>query len=167
MLHRENNHSIFLSDIRLDENKIPCLCTETKKPIQTAKLTTPDAVISLAEELYPISTYAEERGFLFVTNGDVATHAFTLSTGSINLSVMEPRDIMLRMLLTHAVEAFLLHNHPSGCTEPSETDITTTRRIVEAGKLMNLPVKDHIILSGKGTGYSLREHNNKHHIWNA
>ena len=79
-----------------------------------------------------------------------------LSKGTVNASVLSPREIFIEALRYHAVHILLLHNHPSGDSAPSRQDIEITNRIMEASQLMNIPLLDHIII-GDNTFTSLKE----------
>lgn len=80
----------------------------------------------------------------------------SISVGTINYSVADPREIYSTVLRQNGSSVILLHNHPSGDPTPSREDISSTQRIFQAGKLLGISLLDHIIL-GK-TGYvSLRE----------
>lgn len=71
-----------------------------------------------------------------------------ISIGNLNSSVVHPREIFKTALENNAASIILLHNHPSGNPEPSNEDISITKKVVEAGKMMDIPVFDHIILAG-------------------
>ena len=79
-----------------------------------------------------------------------------ISTGTVNMSLISPREIFLTALKMHAVNIVLVHNHPSGDPTPSRDDITITKRIHEASQIMNIPLVDHIII-GDNTYMSLKE----------
>ena len=79
-----------------------------------------------------------------------------LSTGTVNMSLLSPREIFLTALKTNAVNILLVHNHPSGDPTPSKDDITITNRIYDASKIMNIPLVDHIII-GDNTYVSFKE----------
>jgi len=68
--------------------------------------------------------------------------------GSINASIVHPREIFKSAILNNASSIVVAHNHPSGDPEPSREDIEVTRRLVEAGKLMGIQVLDHLIIGG-------------------
>lgn len=74
---------------------------------------------------------------------------YTISEGGLAASIVEPRAVFLKAILDNAASVICLHNHPSGNTEPSREDIRVTRQLVEAGKIMGIPVHDHIIIAGK------------------
>lgn len=71
-----------------------------------------------------------------------------ISIGNLNSSVVHPREIFKTALENNAASIILLHNHPSGNPEPSNEDIIITKKVVDAGKMMDIPVFDHIILAG-------------------
>lgn len=78
--------------------------------------------------------------------------------GTVNMSVISPREIFLEALSAHAVQIILLHNHPSGDVHPSREDLNVTRRVSEAGELLGIRLTDHIII-GERTYVSFREEN--------
>ena len=72
-----------------------------------------------------------------------------LFTGTVNASLVSPREIYLEALKYHAVGIILLHNHPSGDPTPSDADRRVTRKIKDAGNLLDVPLLDHIVLGDK------------------
>jgi len=78
--------------------------------------------------------------------------------GTVNASVVSPREIFLEALSARAVQIILLHNHPSGDARPSKEDLNVTRRIEKAGGLLGISLTDHIII-GEHTYVSFREKN--------
>lgn len=80
----------------------------------------------------------------------------TLTIGSLNASIAQARDVFRHAIRCNAAAVILLHNHPSGDPEPSREDISVTQRIAEAGRIMEIPVLDHIII-GDGNFVSLCE----------
>ena len=81
---------------------------------------------------------------------------YMISLGTVNSSLLSTRDVFIRALKVRASHIMLLHNHPSGDPKPSRQDILITRKIKEAGELMDIPLVDHIIL-GDGIYTSLKE----------
>lgn len=80
----------------------------------------------------------------------------TLSIGSVNQSILTPREVLIAALQYRAVHMILLHNHPSGDPSPSKADLATTRRVKEAGDMLGIPLMDHIIM-GDHKYISLKE----------
>lgn len=76
--------------------------------------------------------------------------------GTLNASLVHPREIFTEALKYNAASVILVHNHPSGDAEPSEDDLTITKRIVEAGKIMGIDVLDHVIITKTKT-FSFKE----------
>jgi DNA repair protein RadC len=72
-----------------------------------------------------------------------------LSSGHLNASVVHPREIFKVAIDYLAAAVILMHNHPSGNPEPSREDIEITRKIVESGKIIGIPVLDHIIIADR------------------
>ena len=71
-----------------------------------------------------------------------------VSIGNLNSSVVHPREIFKAAIENSSASIILLHNHPSGNPEPSREDISITKKLVDAGKLLNIPVFDHLIIAG-------------------
>ena len=74
----------------------------------------------------------------------------TVSIGSLNASIVHPREVFLPAILHSAASVVLVHNHPSGDPEPSEEDLSITRRLVEVGQLVGIEVLDHVIVGARG-----------------
>ena len=73
-----------------------------------------------------------------------------VSIGNLDSSIVHPREVFRDAISTYASTVIFVHNHPSGDLEPSAEDIHLTKRLVEAGELLGIPVIDHIIVSDKG-----------------
>lgn len=71
-----------------------------------------------------------------------------ISIGTLNASIVHPRDVFNIAIKKNANSIILIHNHPSGDTTPSSEDVNVTMRLVESGKLLGIKVLDHIILGG-------------------
>ena len=74
---------------------------------------------------------------------------FEISHGSVNSSIVSPREVFQKALLANAVSIIVMHNHPSGDCTPSREDIEVTKRLVEAGKIVGVEVLDHIIVGDR------------------
>ncbi|HPO54689.1 MAG TPA: DNA repair protein RadC [Ignavibacteriaceae bacterium] len=71
-----------------------------------------------------------------------------ISVGSLDTSIVHPREVFKNAIENNAKSIILVHNHPSGNTDPSSADISITQKLVEVGKIMQIPVLDHIIVGG-------------------
>ena len=78
-----------------------------------------------------------------------------ISVGTLDMSVVHPRETFREAITANAAAIILAHNHPSGDTAPSREDLELTRRLTDAGRLMGIPVLDHLIV-GAGSVLSLR-----------
>lgn len=79
-----------------------------------------------------------------------------ISVGSLSASIVHPREIFNIPLRKSASSVILFHNHPSGDPTPSQEDLEVTRRLVDAGNILGIAVRDHIII-GDGCFFSFRE----------
>lgn len=111
-----------------------------------------NAKIHTATDLIPYVqhyTLFDREHFLTVTlNGaNEIINIHVASIGTVNQTVVHPREIFSHALEDNASAIILCHNHPSGNTQPSEPDIHTTRRLLKASDILGIPVLDHIIIS--------------------
>lgn len=121
---------------------------------ETIQLPHPQAVYNFLKERIGNET-KEHFVILGVDNKNVVVVYNVVSMGTISESIVHPREVFFPVINTLCSGIILSHNHPSGATYPSEQDVFTTRRLVEAGKMLGIPVLDHIII---GNGYfSMKE----------
>lgn len=100
----------------------------------------------------------EEIRVMFLNTKQALIRELTLSKGTVNASVITPREILIEALRCLAVGMVLVHNHPSGDPAPSQADKLLTQRIREAGELVGISLLDHIIIGDKEY-LSFREQN--------
>jgi DNA repair protein RadC len=81
-----------------------------------------------------------------------------VSTGSLNQSIVHPRELYKTALLSSAAAVVLMHNHPTGDPTPSTEDLTITRRLIEAGDVLGVKVLDHIIIGDTYYSFAERGH---------
>jgi len=81
-----------------------------------------------------------------------------VSLGTLNSSLVHPREMFRLAVIKGVASVILAHNHPSGDVEPSGTDLEVTNRLVKAGEILGIGVLDHIIIS-KDTYYSFADNN--------
>lgn len=74
----------------------------------------------------------------------------TVSVGSLNASIVHPREVFRPAVLASAAAIVLVHNHPSGDPEPSEEDLSITKRLVQAGEILGVSVLDHVVIASRG-----------------
>lgn len=103
----------------------------------------------------------EEKEMILLLSLDSRLHLiekYVLSIGTVNASLLSPREVFVRALKCQASSVILLHNHPSGDATPSREDLLVTGKIKETGELVEIPLIDHIII-GDGCYTSLKEKN--------
>lgn len=76
--------------------------------------------------------------------------------GSLNSSIVHPREVMKAAILSNSASILVLHNHPSGRPEPSQEDIDVTKRLAEAGSIIGVELLDHLVV-GEDSFVSLKE----------
>ena len=98
----------------------------------------------------------EEFRVIFLNTKNRILGERTISKGTINATIITPREVFHRAVKLMAAGIILVHNHPSGDPEPSQEDIHLTKAMDEAGKIMSIPVLDHCII-GLGRYISFKE----------
>lgn len=82
-----------------------------------------------------------------------------LSVGVANATAITAREVFKEAVLRHAVSVIVMHNHPSKNPLPSDQDIALTRKLVDAGRCLDIDLTDHIIYGSVENYYSFRENN--------
>ena len=137
---------------RLTENKRVVLEKEvsTNCPDLSYAIKSPDDVVSIGKEFMRIHEEPEEYMYMICMNTkNKVIGVFEISHGSVNSSIVTPREVFQKALLANAVSIIVMHNHPSGDPTPSREDIEVTKRLVEAGKVVGVEVLDHIIIGDR------------------
>ena len=130
---------------------------EGRSLISDQPLSNPEAAMELMRR--ELSGYDREVLCVVNLNNRLQPINFhVVSVGDLTQSIAAIPNILKSGILSNAHAFLLLHNHPSGDVTPSEPDIVTTRRVIEAGKLLGISCMDHIIVGGgNGTYFSMRE----------
>ena len=81
----------------------------------------------------------------------------TISVGTLNTSLVHPREVFKPAILANSNSIIIFHNHPSGDPSPSRDDLDITKRLVEAGNILGIEVLDHLIIGDNGSYVSLKE----------
>ncbi|MEI6152773.1 MAG: JAB domain-containing protein, partial [Deltaproteobacteria bacterium] len=81
-----------------------------------------------------------------------------ISVGTLNASLVHPREAFKEAIKRSASSVIIAHNHPSGDPEPSEEDLKITRRLIDAGKIIGIEVLDHIIIGKNSVKSTITEH---------
>jgi DNA repair protein RadC len=87
---------------------------------------------------------------LYLNARNQLIHKETISIGTLNASLVHPREVFKPAIDHLAASIIAAHNHPSGGCEPSEADLELTRRLKEAGKLLGIELNDHLVITRNG-----------------
>ena len=113
-------------------------------PYKSKELTDPKKVYQLIKS--KLKDYQKEHFYIIALNS--RNHSVAeVSVGSLNASIVHPREVFAEAIKNNAASVIFVHNHPSGDPEPSEGDLVTTKKLVEAGKILEIEVVDHIIVT--------------------
>jgi len=115
---------------------------------QSPKITDAKHVYKL---LHEYSTKPKEHFICITLDGaSNVINKYVIHIGTINQSLVHPREVFYPAIKDLAVGIIIAHNHPSGTLEPSRADINITQRLHEVGKLVGIDLLDHIIISKEG-----------------
>ncbi len=133
---------------KLEEIKIsyrPKMAAKDRPKITSSK----DAYDILRASCYSDDTieYTEQFTVIMLNRANAVLGVKTVSTGGLTQVIVDPKVVFQAALLCNAATIILSHNHPSGNLKPSQSDLEITRKMVDLGKLLELPVLDHLILS--------------------
>lgn len=118
------------------------------------KITTPEDVAWFFMPLMRRLCHEEFHVCFLNTKNEIFSHE-KVSMGSLNASIVHPREVFGRAVRKSASALILVHNHPSGHPEPSKEDLLLTKRLILAGDLLGIRVLDHLII-GDGRWYSMK-----------
>jgi len=122
------------------------------------RVTRPEVTHDVAIKVLEMHERPEEiMALITLDTKNKITGVFVVSTGTINASLVHPREIFKRAMLQNAASIILMHNHPSGDPDPSVEDIEITRRLVEAGNIIGISILDHVIIGDEYNFYSMAE----------
>ena len=125
------------------------------KPIEKIHLSCP---LDVADFLMPRLRYAAKEQFVVIllNNKNKVIGTEVVSEGSLSSSIVHPREVFAPAILHHAAAIMVAHNHPSGDPKPSIEDEEVTRLLLRSGKVLGIPMIDHVII-GDGNYYSFLE----------
>lgn len=110
-------------------------------------ISNPQNAYNIMTKIVKIQEECEEVLYVITLNvKNNVTGLFEVSRGSLNSSIVHPREILKRAILNNAASIVLCHNHPSGNPEPSREDIAITSRVKECGNIIGIDLLDHIII---------------------
>jgi len=117
----------------------------TQTPVYKSKeLTDPEKVYRLIKS--KLKDYHREHFYIIALNS--RNHSIAeVSVGSLNASVVHPREVFAEAIKSKAASVIFVHNHPSGDPEPSEDDLGITKKLIKAGEILGITVVDHVIIT--------------------
>ena len=117
---------------------------------------TSDDIVRIFRPLVEGLTH-EECWVLYLTNSNKVIERQRVSQGGVQATIVDTRLVVKRALELLATQIVHVHNHPSGTAEPSDADISLTRKVREAAMLFDIRLLDHLILAGSSS-FSFRSH---------
>jgi DNA repair protein RadC len=117
------------------------------------------ATVSKLLHTYLADADREHFVVFFVDQKNWVIGMHTVSMGSLTASIVHPREVFKAAILANAAAIVCGHNHPSGDVQPSREDRASTKRLVDAGKLLGIEVLDHIIIGREGVYFSFADEN--------
>lgn len=120
--------------LAINETSLPLICTPK----------------DIVDQLTDIRSHKKEHFVILCLNArNQLIHRETISIGTVNTSIVHPREVFEPAIRCSASHIILAHNHPSGETEPSDPDVAITERLVEAGQIIGIEIIDHVIVTKK------------------
>lgn len=122
---------------------------QSRRPLRLAEASLPDAEYA-ARTMHAMLGFSDREHFaaLFINGTHHITGAHTVAIGGQQgIGTIEPRTVFRAAIAACATAVIVSHNHPSGDPTPSAQDIATTAKLMAAGKLLGIPVLDHIIVT--------------------
>ena len=129
---------------------------------QNSHLDSAEKIAKMMCDVFQIHLRAEEYVYLLSLDAKCKVLGiFEVGHGTVNACLLHTREIMIRNVLCGASAFIVIHNHPSGELSISKEDVSTTKKLYEAGELIGIHLLDHIIIGRedeKETYYSMAEH---------
>ena len=130
------------------------VATDHTRSGDSETIQTPEDIALLCADMQPL-VQEQLRVVLLATNQAVID-VVTVYQGTVNSADVRVAEVLRPAVLANAPGMILVHNHPSGSTEPSSADLLVTRKVVEAGKLMDIDVQDHVIVARGSAPLSMK-----------
>lgn len=134
--------------MELNNERIPSLVKEKSTNYAALKkCKSPNDIECMMREVYRLDKRTEEHLYMlaFATNMSLLG-VFEISHGTVNSSLVRPREILIRALAIGATSIALVHNHPSGDVQPSKSDVDVTKRVRKACEIVGVQLCDHVII---------------------
>ena len=138
------------------ENGFPVLVREQEIKTEIKTIDNQEQIYRLCKEGLQMHKRTEEYAYIIAVNtkGRILG-AFEISHGTVNTTIINPREIFVKLLLLGSVCFFMVHTHPSQIVLPSYEDACITKRLQEAGEIVGIELLDHLII-GEDEYYSFK-----------
>lgn len=143
--------------VNITKYQVQLVKESTKQYGIDKRISSPDTAYEAVNEIFKLDSQAEEIFcVLALDTKNKIIGAFEVSRGSLNASIVHPREVFKRVLLLNANGLVIAHNHPSGEPIESTEDVKITKRLQDGAELLGLNLLDHIIV-GEETFISFKE----------
>lgn len=123
---------------------------------ENRKVASPNDAVDLIKDFLQESD-REKCILICLDTKNQPTFLTTISIGSLNSSIIHPREVFKLAIMSNSASIIMAHNHPSGDPNPSKEDMGITKRLVEAGEILGIKIIDHIIVGDGDRYYSFKE----------
>ncbi|CAB5224295.1 RadC DNA repair proteins [uncultured Caudovirales phage] len=129
------------------------------KPLEDIILNSPEKVLEIASKIFNKDTieWTEEFIMLCLSRSNNLLGYYRVSSGGTSGTIVDPKVVFSIALNSCAQALIILHNHPSGNINPSEEDKRITKRLKDAGSILDIKVLDHLIIAPDGRYFSFNE----------
>jgi len=145
-------------NVELNQNLQNMIVKESSCNYSADRMDSPIKIVDMMNNIFRLNRQAEEHLYMLAFNVKCRLlGVFEISHGTVDCSLVTPREIFIRALLCGASGIILIHNHPSQDTNPSREDMQVYRGIKEAGEIIGVQLYDNIIVGSDY--YSFKEEN--------
>lgn len=127
-----------------------------KSEVEKKSISSPFDVIDIYSVEFDKETVEIFKVIMLDTKNQIISDR-NITRGIVNQSLVSPREVYKEAILRHASKIIAVHNHPSGISRPSKDDINITKALQESGKILDIPLIDHIIYGTKKDYYSFKQ----------
>ena len=135
------------------------VCELTKRKYRgrpPAEINGPEAAFEILRKRFKHAETQEHFVIVLLSARNTVIGVHTVSVGSLNASIVHPREVFRPAVEQSAASVLLAHNHPSANVDPSDDDLALTKRLVQVGELLGIPILDHLVIA-KGRYTSLKQ----------
>lgn len=140
-------NNIITYRIEMDEKRHPFLVAEKTIEYSITCIDSPERAVNLVNSIFRLNHLAEEMVYMIAMDFKCKILGiFNVSHGTVNKTICNPREIFIRALVSGASSIIIIHNHPSGDSNPSNSDIVTYKNLEEISKIIGIDLVDFIIV---------------------